>query len=1041
MNDWENPAITGRQRLAPHAYFFPFPNQALALTLDRLASPWVTPLNGQWKFHLSPTVAEAPREFFAQEFDDSGWGDLAVPSCWQMHGFGKPHYTNVQYPFPVDPPRVPTENPTGSYRREFWLAEEFLAGRRLVLRFEGVDSAFNVWINGKEVGFSKGSRLPAEFDITAHAKPGRNVIAVRVMQWSDGSYMEDQDMWWLSGIFRDVLLIAHPATHVEDIHVNTELDGKYKDAKLGVKVVLHGTKAFKGSVETALLDENQQPVKAAGQAKDVAVAAGKQASVELSAKIANPRKWSAEEPNLYTLLVTLKDARGKVVEVIPVQVGFRCVEIKDSSILINGKHVMFRGVNRHEHHCDLGRAVPFEAMVADVLMMKRNNINAVRTSHYPDDPRWYDLCDRYGIYLIDECDLETHGFDYKTAENNPSKDPAWKEACVDRMVRMVQRDKNRPSVILWSLGNESSFGDNHKAMKAAAVAIDNTRFIHYEGDYALEISDVHSRMYATIDYIHRVQTVEGEFESWGFKIPPEVVAAKPFVLCEYAHAMGNGPGGLKDYWDALWQHPRTQGAWVWEWLDHGIRQRDAAGKEFFAYGGDFGDQPNDGNFVCDGLLFADRRPTPGLIELKKVLEPVKVEAMDAGAGKFRITNRYDFSGLEHLQMSWSVTADGAVVASGTAATPTIAARATGEISLPIAKPALPVPGAEYFVTVAFALAADTLWAAAGHEVAWAQFALPWKAPAVARPTVKSSLQVEESSTAIAVKGDDFVLRFDAVRARLSAWEYRGVPILKTGPRLHFWRATTDNDRGGWPTNTANAWRAGGLHWLQHRVDSVQLERLSGQSVRIIVKTRVAPPVLNCVGISATYTYTIDASGTVRLEVKGVPQGKWPETLPRIGLQAQLLSAFDQVAWFGRGPGEAYADTREAGRFGRYASTVDGLYTPYAYPQENGNRHQTRWMAITNPRGLGLLAVGQPTLDFSAHWFTTEDLEAAKHTNELVRRDFVTLNLDHQQNGIGTASCGPGVLPQYQCKPEAFAFSLVLTGFDGRPDQLARALVD
>ncbi|MDH7568428.1 MAG: glycoside hydrolase family 2 TIM barrel-domain containing protein, partial [Armatimonadota bacterium] len=573
MHDWENPRVFARRRLPARASFFPYPDQESALTYQRAASPWFSLLNGRWKFHYADTPAEAPEDFYAEEFDDSDWDDLPVPGMWEMMGYGRPHYTNVQYPFPVDPPRVPTENPTGSYRREFYIPGDW-AGRRVVLRFEGVDSAYQVWVNGQEAGYSQGSRLPAEFDITPFVRPGHNTLAVRVWKWSDGSYLEDQDMWWLSGIFRDVYLLSLPQTGVADVCVRTPLSPDYRDALLELRVTVRNAAPVEKQVcvEVDLRDAEGGAVLETPAVVHAQVAAGEDTCLPVQAPVANPRKWSAEDPALYTALITLKDAQGQVLEVVPIRVGFRAVEMKNGNLLVNGVPVLFKGVNRHEHHPDLGRAVPLETMAEDVRLMKQHNINAVRTSHYPPDPRFLDLCDEYGLYVIDECDLETHGFGMNKWVGNPTDDPEWEEACVERMVRMVERDKNHPCVVLWSLGNEAGFGRNHYAMAEAARRIDPTRFIHYEGDREQKVSDVISVMYPRLDAVIEM----------GEKL--EQGGEKPYICCEYAHAMGNGPGNLKEYWDVFYRYRGLQGGFVWEWIDHGIRRFTDDGREYFAYG-------------------------------------------------------------------------------------------------------------------------------------------------------------------------------------------------------------------------------------------------------------------------------------------------------------------------------------------------------------------------------------------------------------------------------------------------------------------------
>ena len=1026
MNEWENPKFFNRNRLPARAYTFPYPDAASAMTGSPGVSPWFQLLNGNWKFNYSASPALAPEHFQEEWFDANDWDNIAVPCSWQMLGYGRPHYTNVVYPFPMDPPHVPSENPTGCYRRDFVVSDDW-AGREVFLRFEGVDSAFYVWVNGREVGYSQGSRLPAEFDVTTALRPGKNTIAVKVLQWSTGSYLEDQDMWWLSGIFRDVCLIAAPKVHVYDVAVRTELDEAYTDAKLKVTATVqnYAQIAAEGCKLQATLLDARGAQAARPVVKDVAVGAGQEATIELSASVKAPQKWSAETPYLYTLLLTVKDAQGNTVEVIPTKVGFRSVLIKGGNLLINGMAIKFRGVNRHEHHPDLGRAVPVATMIADILLMKRHNVNTVRTSHYPDDPRWYDLCDRYGLYVVDECDLETHGFCMEAWRNNPSGEVEWESAYVDRMMRMVQRDKNHPCIFMWSLGNEAGFGRNHEAMAAYARQVD-TRPIHYEGNYDQKITDVVSCMYPHVDHLAKMAESTGEMEFANQKIPAERHAYKPIFLCEYAHAMGNGPGNLQEYWDLFYKYDRLQGGCIWEWIDHGIRRKTAEGKEYFAYGGDFGEEPHDGNFIVDGLVFPNRTPSPGLIEYKKVIEPVKVEPEDLRAGKVRIINRYEFQNLDHLQMTWTVSEDGVAIASGKAAIPAIAPRKQKSVTLPLQAPAAPKPGAEYILNISFTLAGDTLWAASGHEVAWAQLPLPWKtAPAaIIKTAAMPPVSCRTVGQGIVITGSTFTATFDKARALITSWTHEGAPLLNAGPRLHFFRATTDNDRGGWgPTTMAAEWKKAFLHNAQHRVASVEVQEL-GAAVRIKANVRIAGAVSSRY-IECDYTYTFYGSGDLTIETHGVPVGTFPAQMPRIGLQMTLPESLDHVLWLGRGPGESYADSKQAGKVGLWRAKVDELYTPYVFPQENGNRTDIRWVSLANTRGMGLMATGCPELNFSAHRFTTMDLENARHTYELPDRREITLNLDYRQTGLGSASCGPGVLPQYILKPEEFRFAIRL----------------
>ncbi len=1035
--NWEDPNRFGVNRLAPRACFTSYPDRSAAVRGVPGESIWVQSLNGIWKFHYAPNPVEAPVDFEVPDQDDRAWNDLPVPSCWQMHGYGRPHYTNVMYPFPVDPPHVPSENPTGSYRRSFSIPVEW-AGQRVRLRFDGVDSCFEAWVNGVAVGAGMGSRLPHEFDITDQLVPGRNVLAVRVLQWSAGSYLEDQDMWWLSGIFREVSLVALPPLHVADVAVQTTFDAAFRDAVLHIQaeVANTGKAAARGCTLSAeLLDDLGARVPVAVAPAAVAVKGGANQTLRLELPVTAPRAWSAEDPYLYTLLLTLRDATGATVCVVPVRVGFRQVEIRDGQIRINGVKAMFKGVDRHEHHPDLGRTLPLETMVQDILLMKRHNINAVRTSHYPDDPRWYDLCDRYGIYLIDECDLETHGFAMPWNSNwsrNPMSDPAWEAACVDRMQRMVRRDRNHPSVVIWSLGNEAGMGCNHHAMARAARELDPTRPIHYEGDYQLEVADLYSRMYASVEECEKIGKGVEPVTLWGNQtLAPEKYGKVPFIQCEYAHAMGNGPGNLQEYWDAYYRHPRICGAFVWEWLDHGIRRRTADGREYFAYGGDYGDEPNDGNFVIDGLVFPDRTPSPAMTELKKALEPVKTEPADLAAGRLRVQNRYMYQGLDHLTVCWCVRADGVAVQSGTQAAPSVAAGAAGELALPLGP--LPDDEREYHLDVAWNLAGEALWAPAGHAVAWAQF--PLRAAAPCAPLLRTPARTPtaaDSATAVTVQGDGFELVFTKADGRLARWTHEGRNVVAAGPRLNLWRAPTDNDGGCRGGGVQREWREHGLHALQHRIDDVAVTAAAtaGDGCTVTVRSVVAGPIVKC-GVACTYTYTIRPNGQLDLAVAGTPTGEWKCSWPRIGVQLRLPKCNDRVRWYGRGPGESYRDSKAGQRVGLWQATVDELFTNYIFPQENGNRTDVAWVAATGVRGMGLLAWSEGLFDFSAHWYDTVDLEQARHTYDLVRRDTVTLNLDQAQTGLGSNSCGPGPLEQHILKPQAFEFRLRL-----RPVNLA-----
>ncbi|WP_242773529.1 beta-galactosidase subunit alpha [Brevibacillus parabrevis] len=1014
LNDWANHQLLQRNRLPARAYFLSYPEATQALTYDRGATPWFQLLNGQWQFAYATSPLGAPDDFFADDYDAAEWGRIQVPGHWQLQGHGKPHYTDLYYPFPVDPPHVPSDNPTGCYLREFTVSPEW-EQHQVILRFEGVDSAFHVWLNGAEVGYSQGSRLPSEFDVTELLRTGKNRLAVQVYQWSDGTYLEDQDMWYLSGIFRDVSLIARPKLHVRDVAVVTELDDKYQDGILRVRVHVEnsGAERLGGvSVTAKLLDQFRQPVAAEVQRIGGTVEAGQETLLDLRLPVSGPKKWSAEEPNLYHLLLELGQEASGTVEVIPIRVGFRSIEVKGNNFFVNGVPIRLNGVNRHDHHPDLGRAVPFETMREDVLMMKRHNINAVRTAHYPNDPRFYDLCDQYGLYVMDETDLETHGFQLTGNISQLSDDPEWENAYVERMERMVERDKNHPSIIMWSLGNESGFGCNFRAMAAWCRQADPTRLIHYEEDREAEVCDVFSTMYSSVEKMMQ----HGENEQ----------LQKPHIMCEYAHAMGNGPGGLRDYANVFDKYQRLQGGFVWEWIDHGLCQWTEDGREYFAYGGDFGDYPTNGNFVIDGLIRPDRTPSPGLLEYKKVIEPITAAAVDLKEGVVTLHNRYDFCTLDHVRMVWSITADGQVLQSGTMSLPDVKAGSRADVVIPYKVPEFAAEQTDYWLTVSFVLAQDEAWAHAGHELAWAQFALPVPAPqpaaALSRKISPGHLEAAETKREITLAGGDFRFVFDKADGVPKSWVFAGKELLVAGPRLTFWRAPIDNDM-----YVVEDWRKAFLDRLQIRVDSVALQQERDDRAVIVCDVRIGPPVYAW-AFACRYTYTVFGNGEVHVEVQGTPHGTPPAMLPRIGLKLLIAKDLERVSWYGLGPGESYSDSKEANRVGVYHASVDELYTPYVFPQENGNRTDTRWMSITDQRGIGLFASGQPTMDFSALRYDTDDLEQAKHVTDLVKRDYVTLHLDYRQNGLGSNSCGPKQSEQHALRPEAFRFQLRLAPF-------------
>lgn len=1029
VRDWENPQILHRNREGARAGLIPFADESSACRGDREASPVFRLLNGSWRFFYGAAPWAAPEGFFEESFDDRSWAALAVPGIWQMHGYDQPQYTNQAFPFPMDPPYVPDENPIGLYRRTFEIPKAW-QDRQILLTFEGVASAFYVWVNGQRAGFSKVSHMPAEFNITPQIRPGRNQLTVQVFKWSDASYLEDQDMWRLNGIFRDVHLTAVPVVHLRDVRARTVLDKEYTDARLELTAWLKNYSSathagFRLGVK--LLDPAGAVVLEKNETAGPALAGHAERSWALAEPVRAPAKWTAETPALYTLVCTLTAPDGSVAEVAAVRIGFRQVEIRNRQLWINGVPVKLKGVNRHEFDPDTGYAVSLESMVRDIVLMKQHNINTVRTSHYPDDPRWYDLCDRYGIYVIDEADQEAHGFGYK-APDIPSRRPEWEAAFVDRAARMVERDKNHPSVIIWSLGNETGYGPNHDAMAAWVRAADPTRPIHYERAEEAPMVDIVSTMYPEV----------ARLAAEGAKDEP-----RPFFMCEYAHAMGNGPGNLKEYWDTIYAHDRLLGGCVWEWADHGIRQRTADGTPWFAYGGDFEDEPNDGNFCLDGLVSPDRAPHPCMRELKHVYAPVRVEPADLTGGRVTIVNRHNFCALSHLQCRWQFRQDDRVLQEGTLAPLKIPAGERKDLTIPYRLPA-GEPGAEYWLNLSFVLAAATSWAPAGFEVASAQFAVPVKTPP--RPVIKLTamplLKIEEHRDEVNVSAGDYTVGFDRHRGTLTRWTLAGRALLQSGPRVNLWRGPTDND-GGVVMNVrhragqmvsdcrlgriAQKWQEAGYDRLIARVESLAFSHpepaLFQFRVQTVLAAKSLAPVFAC-----DQTWTVYGSGDLVLQTDLKPLRDQLPDLPRFGLQMVLPAGFDQITWYGRGPHENYEDRKESAFVGLYGGSVQDQYVPYIRPQENGNKTDVRWVALTNRQGLGLLASGMPLLNVSAHHYSTEDLTWVLHAHELRRREEIYLNLDYRQGGLGSNSCGPRPLPQYLLMPEPMSFRVRLRPF-------------
>ncbi|MCP5099710.1 MAG: DUF4981 domain-containing protein [Chloroflexi bacterium] len=1017
VNDWENPQIVGINKLPAHVDMVPFVDEPTALSGERSESPFYQSLNGRFQFQLVPTPHDAPARFYQEPFDAQGWNPIAVPGNWTVQGYDKPIYTNIQMPFTPDPPFVPQDNPTGLYRRSFTMPESW-AGKRIVICFEGVESAFYLWVNGRSVGYSQGSRLPAEFDLTPFVHPGENSLVVKVIRWSDGSYLEDQDHWWMAGIYRDVFLYATPKTYLQDFFVRSELDTDYRDATLKVDIKIgheNGADLDGYTVGMQLYDENETAVFPHPITQSIEAHFHKITQVTLTQNVVNPAKWSSEKPNLYTVVLTLTNGVGEAVHVARSRVGFRQVEVRGRELLVNGRPVLLKGVNRHEHDGITGKTVSEATMIADIKLMKQFNINAVRNSHYPTHPRWYELCDQYGLYVIDEANIEAHALYDRLCH-----DPLWTHAFLERGKRMVERAKNHASIILWSLGNESGYGANHDALAGWIRRIDPTRPLHYEGaitrHQGQDWEDGHAVTDITCPMYPQVQDI--------IDYANDPAGSRPLIMCEYAHAMGNSNGNLKEYWDAIKNHHGLQGGFIWDWVDQGLQKVDEAGVAYWAYGGDFGDTINDANFCINGLISPDRIPHPALHEYKKLLQPIAVEATDLAAGKIRVHNEQDFSDMAGIYGRYQLEINGVPVQDGVLPQLDILPGQSADIQLPF-EPVRLAENEECFLTLHFQMPRETPWAEKGHLIAWEQFKIPFP---VSKPTTDklrdlSPLDVSETAVSLNISGPNGQLTFDKSSGQLTAWHYNNVSLLQEGPRLNIWRAPTDND--GIKSEASDMrkdlgnWLAAGFDQLTYELDTINVEQPHPHLVHVTMRLRISSHAFrNAFGHQQTYT--IRADGEVRIANKVTVDPTLPN-LPRVGMTMQLPAGFEQVAWFGKGSHENYVDRCAGAAVGLYHGTVDEQYVPYIMPQENGNKTAVRWLTLTHDNGTGIHVTGDDLFEFSVHHYTANDFYQADHTNELVRRNHVILNLDHKQSGLGGHSCGPMSLPQYRIQPHPFWF--------------------
>ena len=1014
---WQNQHIWQINKVNPHAHFIPF-SSASAIRDDVFASSMIKSLNGVWKFNLVTKPADRPKDFFKNDFDVSGWDDLKVPSNWEVEGYDYPIYVNVQYPHEATPPVIQSHyNPVGSYKRSFTIPDSWI-GKDVILHFGAVSSAMFVWVNGEQVGYSEDSKTPAEFNITKYLNDGENTLAVQVFRWSDASYLEDQDFWRLSGITRDTYLKAQNPVHIRDFRVASPLVNDYKDGdfKLDVDIVNNTDKTLPVTVQMTL-KQNNNVVSDLNTKMTLPPGTGK---TTLSQSIKNALPWTAETPNLYELIVELKDSEGNTTEAFRQDVGFRTIEFINGQLHVNGQYIYLKGVNLHEHHDVTGHIVDEATMIKDIKTMKMHNLNAVRTSHYPQPERWYELCNKYGLYLIDEANIESHGMGY--GKESLAKDTTWMGAHLDRTKNMFERDKNQPSIIIWSLGNEAGNGPNFHATYDYLKEVDKSRPVQYENSGQDYNTDIFCPMYMRIPGM--IKYAESN---------PE----RPLIQCEYAHAMGNSVGNLQDYWDVIEKYDALQGGFIWDWVDQGLLTKNEKGEEFWAYGGDFGpdDVPSDGNFCNNGLVDPDRGVKPHLMEVKKVYQYIGFNAIDAGSGKISIQNKYAFIPLSGFRFEWEVQEDGETMQKGTLDKLDVKPGERKDISINYSFDKK--PGKEYFLNVYAITTTEVNLVPKDHVVAFEQFSIPnTQVVAISTSSAKTALKSVKSGDKVTISGSDFSVAFSSTTGSLEQLTVGGNDMLLQGLVPDFWRAPIDNDYGNNLHQRSRIWRKAG-----ERKSAVNL-KVKKQKTHIDV---LANMVLNDEEGKqiATYStiYSVYDNGEILVSNSFKKTDANLPEIVRMGMNLQMPRQYDQMSWFGRGPHESYWDRKTSALVSKYAGSVADQFQAYLRPQENGNKTDVRWVAITNASGKGLMFIGQPLVEATASHVIMEDLESPqrtdgrhregekpvnRHTIDVKFRDLTSVNIDFKQMGVGgDDSWGALTHPEYRLTGDSYSYSFII----------------
>ncbi|MGL1956312.1 MAG: DUF4981 domain-containing protein [Colwellia sp.] len=1022
--EWENPEIFAQNKLPARATFYAYESTDLAKNQQRENSAYFLSLNGDWHFNWVKKPADRPKDFWQAGFDHSSWDSIQVPSNWELQGHGIPHYVNIDYVFPANQPFIPHEyNPVGSYIKQLDVPSNW-QGKRVYLHFGAVNSAMYIWVNGKKVGYSQGSKLPAEFDITDYVKAGDNKVAVEVYRWSDGSYLEDQDAWSLSGIDREVFVYATPQTKINDYTVTADLDDSFENGvfKLAIDIGSTQNKAVTGKFNITITDSEADEGKVL-LTKQVKLEVTDKQSVSLSGVINNIQPWSAEFPKLYTLTIKAEiDGKKQVIEQ---KIGFRHLKMTHGQFLVNGKAVTIRGVNRHEHDANTGKALSLEGMIEDIKLMKQLNVNAVRTSHYPNDPRFYALADQYGLYILDEANIESHEYMQKgTSQGITNSEvqkqhflgyqPEWQAAHIDRVARMVARDKNHPSIILWSLGNEAGFGTAFESAAAWIKENEPTRPVTYggwgtvDGHSSLDYVDIYTPMY---DFMY-------EMEDWAQSNPKQ-----PMIQAEYAHAMGNSLGNLQEYWDLIYRHPQLQGGFIWDWVDQTLLKTNDEGQTIMAYGGDFGEspRPDTDNFLANGLIQSDRTFNPHAWELKKVYQPLYFSSVDLASFTFVLENHHDFTDAENYNYDWILAKNGQPVKQGKLTG--INAKAGKKQIFTIKNSEglndyLFLPNTEYHLTIrATAKANQTAFIAEGDVVAWQQFALTQPVFTIKSDietntaNIGQALTLARNSEQLAINGKDFSLEFNKETGVISSYKINGSELVKQGLAANLWRVPTDNDYGAQLPTKLAIWQQASE---QQKLLSTTAKQLTNGNVVINTEHELGDN-------TATFVtqYIINDKGAVDVSADFYPQQWHSLMLPKVGMNMVLNGDYKNFTWFGRGPHENYVDRNTSAAVAVYQSHVDEQYHDYARPQETGNKTDVRWFTLTNEQGFGIKVKGHQLLSISALPMLNSDLQHDRkavrlHGSEVPTKDLINLNIDYKQMGVGgDNSWGALPQPQYQ----------------------------